>query len=77
MSLDLKLILECKERDAMQKEIREVYIQKINAGLNQLEDRHRAFFHRLYPGGVDCIADRDLDRCLMQVNNTVKQVFNK
>lgn len=57
----------------MQKEIREIYLQKIKDGLEKLEDRHRAFFKRIYPEGLESIADDKLDTCLMQVNNTLSQ----
>lgn len=55
----------------MQKEIREIYLQKIEEGLEKLEDRHRVFFNRLYPDGLENIADDYLDTCLRQVTNTL------
>lgn len=59
----------------MEKEVREFYIQKINEGLEKCEQKHRDFFKRLYPNGVEKIDDEKLDHCLFLVNNTISRLI--
>lgn len=58
----------------MHSSAKEYMVNKIRNGLEQLEDRHRDLFNRMYPMGIENIPEDKLDWALSQVERTLDKL---